>query len=191
MTKRVTIFLASLLWVARASGAPFACGTDSPSLASITLDMSLQEVQRKLGSGKLVARAPNPGLNDNSYYEWRIGAADIRVTLDVGNRVVSIVYSSRSMVKPYDNVILNSDTITSIKRKFGPPATKVGPVFSEGEIVIYHVLYRCGPDSAHEIAFMAAALSCARPDMDTCLLESAFASRKIVGVALRRRTKSD
>jgi len=69
--------------------------------------MRLDDIRRKLGAGKLLARAPNPGLNDETYYRWQTQGADWLIAFDAGMKAARVSYSSRLRLKPYDNLTLN------------------------------------------------------------------------------------
>jgi hypothetical protein len=190
MKTTVLALITCVFHATAAAGSDFTCGSEQPTLSSVSLDMGIHGVQNKFGPGHLVARSPDPEAELQFFYRWRIGAAQLDVTFDPKMKTVAVRYSARTIMRPYSNVALNMDTIKSIKQKFGPPPGMVGPMFGEGEYAFYSISYFCGPNSQDEVSF-GAQLECRRPDMDACLSTQGFDSRPIGGVTLRRRSLNE
>lgn len=163
------------------------CGTERPAVMSITVDMTLKDVQRRMGPGTLTARAPDPDADWQYHYSWRHGSARIDAVLDRDLKVAMVSISSRVQATVLDKVMLNRDTVESVERRLGPPVAKIGPAYGEGEYAFYSLVYRCGTEG-DEVQLMTQ-LECKRPDMEACLSERLFLGRPIVKVAIRRRPK--
>jgi hypothetical protein len=189
MDRAVLLFWLSVLPLPEASGAVFSCGADVPTLRSIALGMSLRDIQRKPGPGKLIARAPNPGLNDETYLRWQIQGASCLITFDPGLKAIRISYSSRLRLRPFANVTLSVDTLKSIQERFGPSSERYGPAAGEGEYAFYYLVYYCGPGSSYEVHFRTER-SCENMDMAICLEEAPFLSLPVQQVTIRRGRSS-
>jgi hypothetical protein len=185
MNRAVLLSWITLLALPEASATAFSCGTAVPSLRSVALGTSLRDIQRRLGSGKLMARALNPGLNDQTYYRWRIRGADWLISFDQAMKAVWISYASRLHLKPYDDVTLNKDSMKSIAERFGPPSVKRGPTVGEGEYAFYSIVYYCGPGASYEIEFRTDR-TC-EIDMAICLEEAAFLSLRVKQITIAKR----
>ncbi len=162
------------------------CDAAHPTLMSIALGMTLREVQRSMGPGKLTARAPDPGADWQFYYMWRRGASRIETVLDRNRRVAMVSVSGATPIRVPGKVTLNRDTVQTVEQKLGPPTEKIGPAFGEGEYAFLSLVYRCG--TGEEILFMTQR-ECTRPDMNACLSQELFARMPILKVAIRRPAK--
>ncbi len=162
------------------------CDGARPSLMSIGLGMTLHEVQRNMGPGKLKARAPDPDADWQLYYTWRRGASRIETVFDRERKVAMVNVSGAAPITVLGKITLNRDTVQSVEQKLGPPVEKTGPAFGEGEYAFLSLVYRCG--TGDEVLFMTQ-VKCSRPDMNACLSEELFAQKPILKVAIRRPAK--
>lgn len=162
------------------------CAHGRPALMSITLDMTLKDVEKRMGPGKLTARAPDPDADWQYYYAWRRGSVRIEVVFDRVLKVAMVSVASRVQTRVVGEVTLNRDTVEGVERKLGQPVDKTGPEYGEGEYTFYSLIYRCAGD---EVLFMSE-LECNRPDMNACLSEELLARKPIVKVAIRRPPKT-
>lgn len=151
--------------------------------------MSLREVQKKLGPGTLLYRAPNPGVNDETAYRWQIHGIFWQISFNIEMTALRVTYRSSLRAKPFDDVTLNADSMKSIEARFGRPSEKRGPSEGEGEYVLYSYAYYCGPNLSYEIEF-GTGRTC-HVDMTLCLQEAAYPPLRVKHVTIRKRRPAD
>ena len=168
----------------QSDGANTICEGDHPKLASVSIGMSLREVERVLGRGKLTIRSPDADAERQYYYIWERSRRRIEVIFTSGKEAVFVGFSSRTKIAPLGALTLNGSTLVDVVRLLGEPAERVGPAYGEGNYTFYSLVYNCG--SKVQVEFMTD-MDCRRPDMNACLSESLLRSRTIHRVALKKR----
>ncbi len=124
---------------------PPSCET-APTLFSVTANMSLEQVQEKLGAGVLNHRAANRADEWQYYYGWRRRSATIEGIFDPAKKLVIVTVSSPSQIDSVWGVILNQDTIGAVQRRLRRANAVKGPTFGEGNYAFYSLVYGCRND---------------------------------------------
>jgi hypothetical protein len=163
---------------------------DNPTINGVRLGHKRSEVTRILGAGKLLFISPDYVEERESRYAWKTRQGTFEVGFDRDQKAIFVSISSRGKVVSPGGVLLNKDTIESIKKKLGNPERAEGPTPDE-ETFFYSLVYLAGHLNSQEVHFVShidAGKKGLEPSQVTAEL---FAKRPIEKVFISRRSSTE